>query len=222
MTGTLWHVAAALFAFLVTHSLPALKPVRARCVALLGERAYFVTYSALTIAVITWVVFALIGAPYIELWPMTVVSMWITAILMLPATVFLVFGLSTSNPFSIPIKPSAFDPARPGFLAITRHPLLLGLAMWGLAHIPPNGAVATIMMFGFVAAFSFAGIRILDVRRKKAWGLQIWQTMAERTASWQWKPSALSLTDWRWVVVLAVYAGLIFAHPIVIGVGPLP
>ena len=38
MTGSLSHLAAALGAFLLTHSIPALRPVRARCVALLGER----------------------------------------------------------------------------------------------------------------------------------------------------------------------------------------
>lgn len=222
MTGTLWHVAAALAAFLVTHSLPALKPVRARCVALLGERTYLITYSALTIAVITWVVVALIDAPYIELWPMTVASMWLTALLMLPATVFLVYGLTTPNPFSIPIRPGAFDPERPGFLAVTRHPILMGLAVWSLAHIPPNGSAATIMMFGFSAAFSVAGMKILEVRRKKAWGLQMWQTRAARTALLSWNPSALLWADWRWGVVIVVYAGLILAHPIVVGVSPLP
>lgn len=222
MTGTLWHVAAALAAFLGTHSLPALKPVRARCVSVLGERGYLFSYSLLSIAAIAWVVLALLDAPYIELWPMTVASMWLTAALMIPATVFLVFGLTTPNPFSIPVRPGAFDPDRPGFLAITRHPILMGLATWALAHIPPNGSAATLMMFGFAAAFSVAGMLILEARRKKAWGAETWQKSAVRTALLGWNPSALSWTDWRWGVVGVVYAGLILAHPIVVGVNPLP
>lgn len=222
MTGSIWHVAAALVAFLATHSLPALKPVRARCVSALGERGYLFAYSLLSIAVITWVVRALIDAPYIELWPMTVTSMWLTVVLMVPATIFLVFGFTTPNPFSIPIKPGAFDPDKPGILAISRHPLLLGLAFWALAHIPPNGSMATVMMFGFAAAFSLAGMKILDARRQKAWGLPDWQSRAAGTSLLRWTPSALSWTNWRWGLALVVYVGLIAAHPLVIGVSPLP
>lgn len=222
MTGTLWHVLAALIVFLLTHSIPSLKPVRARCVSVLGERGYLVAYSALSITVIAWVGFALIDAPYVELWPMTIVSMWITVVLMIPATVLLVFGLTTPNPFSIPIKPSVFDSQQPGILAITRHPILMGLALWALAHLPPNGSVATVLMFSFAAAFSIAGMRILDRRRQHSWGLSTWQTQATRTALLSWKPGALSWKDWRWALTAFVYMGLIATHPMVIGVSPLP
>jgi len=162
VTGSLWHVLAALLAFLITHSIPALRPVRARCVSVLGERGYLIAHSTLSIAVITWVVLALVDAPYVELWPMTVAAMWLTVLLMIPATAFLVFGLTTPNPFSIPIRTEAFVPEFLGILTVTRHPLLMGLAFWSLAHIPPNGSVATIMMFGFTGAFSIAGMDIED------------------------------------------------------------
>lgn len=222
MTGTIGHLIAALAAFLITHSIPALKPVRARCVSLLGERGYLVIYSLLSIGVIAWVAFALIDAPYVELWPMTVASMWVTAALMFPATIFLIFGLTTPNPFSIPVRANAYDADAPGILTITRHPILMGLALWALAHIPPNGTVATVTMFGVAAAFSLAGMRILDGRRKKAWGLPVWQAKSAPTALLRWKPSAISWTDWRWGLVAGVYVGLITAHPLVIGVSALP
>lgn len=226
MTGTLWHVTAALLAFLVTHSLPALKPVRARFVTLLGERAYLLIYSLLSITAITWVVLALVDAPYVEMWPMTVPTMWFTAALMLPATVFLVFGLTTPNPFSIPVRPDSFDPQQPKFLAVSRHPILMGLALWAIAHVPPNGAVATVMMFGFAAAFSLAGMKILDARRKRAWGREAWQTKAAHTALLNWTAitasRAVSWKDWRWILTSVVYIGLILAHPLIVGVSPSP
>lgn len=222
MTGSLSHLAAALGAFLLTHSIPALRPVRTRCVAVLGERGYLATYSLVSLAVSAWVVMALIEAPYVELWPMTETSMWVTAIIMIPACVFLVFGLTTANPFSIPIRPDIFEPSSPGLLAMTRHPLLLGLALWAVAHIPPNGSVATVLVFGFAAAFSVVGMFILDKRRKRTWGIETWSRKAQNTRLLSWRPSALPGMDWRWAVVALLYTGLIGLHPIVIGLSPLP
>lgn len=222
MTGSLWHLAAALLVFLLTHSIPAIRPIRTRCVALLGERGYLATYSLLSITVIAWVVLALIDAPYVELWPMTVGAMWVTVALMIPATALVVFGLTTPNPLSIPIRPNAFKADSPGILSITRHPLLMGLALWSIAHIPPNGSLATVMMFGFAAAFSIAGMKILDARRRKAWGESDWLNKANRTALLGWSWTALSFTDWRWALTFAVYVGLLTVHPSVIGVSPLP
>ncbi len=222
MTGSLSHLAAALGAFLLTHSIPALRPVRARCVALLGERGYLVAYSLVSLATIIWVVLALVAAPYIELWTMTKTSMWITAIIMIPACVFLVFGLTTPNPFSIPINPEGFSPESPGLLAITRHPLLLGLTLWAAAHIPPNGSIAAILVFGFAALFSVVGMFTLDKRRKRTWGAETWRHKAQHTHLVSWRPSALPGMDWRWGVVALLYTGFIGLHPIVVGVSPLP
>lgn len=222
MTGSLSHLAAALATFLLTHSIPALKPVRARCVALLGERGYVLTYSLVSLAVIAWVILALVDAPYVELWAMTNTSMWITAVIMIPACVLLVFGLTTPNPFSISIKPEDFDPESPGLLAITRHPLLLGLALWAGSHVPPNGSIAAILVFGFAALFSVVGMFTLDKRRKRTSGSDAWNHKARHTHLMSWKPSALPGMDWRWGVVALLYAGLIGLHPIVIGLSPLP
>lgn len=222
MTGSLSHLAAALCAFLLTHSISALKPVRARFVALLGERGYLATYSVVSLAVITWVVLALTDAPYVELWAMTNASMWATAILMIPACVFLVFGLTTPNPLSITIRPNAFEPDAPGILAVTRHPLLLGLALWAAAHIPPNGSLAAILVFGFAALFSVAGMFILDSRRQRAWGTDTWHQKGKQTSLLNLRPSALPRMEWRWGLVTVIYSGLIWLHPIVIGLSPLP
>lgn len=222
ITGGLSHLAAALAVFLLTHSIPALRPVRAQCVSALGERGYLAAYSIVSLVVSAWVVMALIDAPYVEVWAMTPMTMWITAIVMLPACGLLIFGLTTPNPFSITIKPDAFVPNSPGILAIARHPILMGLTLWAWGHIPPNGSVAAILVFGVAALFSMAGMFILDKRRKRVWGNDTWQSQAKNTCLLGWRPGALSWKDWRWALVAAMYGGLIALHPMIIGVSPLP
>ena len=50
------------------------------------------------------------------------------------------YGIAAPNPFSIAGRGSAsFDPGRPGIAGITRHPLLLAITLWALAHMVPNG-----------------------------------------------------------------------------------
>ena len=97
--GGYGNLVAALAVFALTHSVPALRPVRALCVSALGERAYLIVYSMISVLVIAWMVSAALAAPYLELWPMTVGVMWATAIVMLIATVLTVFGLTTPNLF---------------------------------------------------------------------------------------------------------------------------
>ncbi len=103
MMGGYGELVASLVAFLVTHSVPAVRPVRERCVSAVGERMYLIVYSVISVAVIVWMLRAAIEAPYVELWPMTPVTMWAAALLMFAATALLVFGVTTPNTLSIPV-----------------------------------------------------------------------------------------------------------------------
>src|SRR5262249_23922119 len=60
---------------------------------------------------------------------------------------------------------AARDPA-PGILRITRHPVLWSFALWGLAHIPPGGDVASIIFFGGFATLALVGMVVLDFKRR--------------------------------------------------------
>ena len=59
----------ALVAFLAAHVVPPLPPVRARLIGALGHRGYIAGYSALSLALIAWVIAAALRAPFIPLWP---------------------------------------------------------------------------------------------------------------------------------------------------------
>ena len=222
MMGGYGELVASLAVFLVTHSVPAIGPVRARCVSIAGERPYLIVYSVISITVIAWMVSAVVRAPYVELWPMTPGTMWTTALLMLLATACLVFGLTTPNTLSLPIKSEMFNPDQPGILALTRHPILVGFALWALAHITSNGTLSALLLFGFAFLFSIAGMFIVDARRRRTWGEDRWKIQTARTAFLSWRFGCIPILDQRWLIIAVLYALMIWLHPLVLGVAPLP
>ena len=69
MVTAMIHFAIALVCFLLLHSLPARPSLRARLVAAVGERVYLTVYSILSVALLVWVIWAALSAPYVQLWP---------------------------------------------------------------------------------------------------------------------------------------------------------
>jgi uncharacterized membrane protein len=54
-----------------------------------------------------------------------------------------------------PVFPLLFAAYLPGRISrLTRHPMLLGTALWGLAHLLANGMLADLVLFGGVAGWA--------------------------------------------------------------------
>ena len=63
---------AALAVFLAVHAIPAIRPLRSRLIGLLGETPYIITFSVISLGLVTWLGIAYARAPYVELWPYVV------------------------------------------------------------------------------------------------------------------------------------------------------
>jgi uncharacterized membrane protein len=102
--------------------------------------------------------------------------------------------------------------------------LLLALALWALAHLLPNGDLAHVLLFGLFAGFALSGQWIVDRRRKRMMGADWALLNAARRAAplWPPRPASSSGTAVRLGLGLAGFALLVAAHPVVIGVSPLP
>jgi uncharacterized membrane protein len=139
--------------------------------------------------------------------------------------VLLALGIGIPNPFSIGGAGSArFDPARPGVLALTRHPVLAAIVLWAGAHVPPNGDIATASLFGAFAAMGVLGMRALDARRRRAWGEARWRRMTQATGTWRIGGSGLTGASivMRAALGLGGWLLLLVLHPILFGASPLP
>jgi uncharacterized membrane protein len=168
--------------FLLSHLIAATPAIRRRLVALLGEVLFTICYSAMSLTLFTWLIKSAQQAPYVELWSPQVWTYAITVGLMPVAALLFGAGLLQPNPFSIAFVAKPFDPARPGAVAITRHPLLWGLGLWGLAHVPANGDLAAVIMFGGLGSFGLIGMWAVESRKRKMLGEAQWQQLAGPTS----------------------------------------
>jgi uncharacterized membrane protein len=76
--------------------------------------------------------------------------------------------LSLANPSPASMLPGNTEPR--GILRITRHPMNMGLALFGLAHLLNNGTVGDFAFFGSFFVVGVAGPFHMDARLKKARG----------------------------------------------------
>jgi uncharacterized membrane protein len=145
------------------------------------------------------------------------------------ACVLLVAGLTSPNPLSIGAGARGFHAARPGIVSVTRHPVIWALALWALAHIPPNGDVATLILFGLLAGSSLAGPPSLDAKRRARLGAAAWAELAGATANLPFAAQATGrarldgrgIGVWRLIGGAVLYWLLLAAHEAVVGVAPL-
>ena len=174
---------AALLAFFLAHVVPTRPAVRQRLVAALGERAYLAAYSLLSLVLLAWVIWAAYRAPYIAVWTPQRWHYVIPIAVMPLAFVFLAAGFLQANPLSVALRRAPFDVDRPGIVAVTRHPILWGFALWGGSHIPPNGDLVSLILFGGATLFAAAGMWVADRRARRSLGIDTWTALAGRMSA---------------------------------------
>ena len=219
--------------FILAHSIPVIGPVRRALIATMGKGAYIVGYSMLSIGLLGWVGIAYSEAPFIELWPdygpWSSVR-WMPIIFMLPACIFAVATFTNPNPLSVALKSAPFDPAHPGVVAITRHPLIWALLLWSGAHLIANGDVASVILFGLFTILGAVGPLSIDARKKRALGPEAWASLSAASSNIPFVAilrgrARLDMGGLGWPTIglgIVIYLGLIWAHAPMIGASPLP
>ena len=172
----------AITLFLIAHVVPPAPPVRTRLIAWFGRRAYIVGYSLVSLTFIVWIISVTRRAPYLPLWNP---APWQTLIpiLVMPVATWLLFaGLIEANPLSISLRPTDSDATLGPAAAVTRHPLLWAFLLWAGSHIPPNGDVISLVLFGGMALLAIIGFAVVDGRARRRLGEEHWQKLATRTS----------------------------------------
>ena len=229
LLGGWGELTLAVLVFLGSHVIPSRPSVRARLVAVAGQRAYLVAYSLLSLLVLAWLIQASTSAPFVELWPFEEWQRLVPQAGMLVASILLAFGLTSPNPLSIGRSSGkSFDPARPGIAGFVRHPVLWATLVWSAAHLVPNGDLAHVIVFGMFAAFSVAGMLLLDRRARRRLGVEQWQALSRQTSNIPfarlgrgWWPRLDGASAAKLAVAVALYLLLLFGHPYFAGVTAL-
>ena len=170
---------AAFTVFVALHSIPAAPGVRELLVARLGHALYIGLYSAVSLLTLSWLFYAAFALDYIELWPTAAWQGWVTFATAPAGLFFVLAGLLSHNPFSTTARRGSSKPG--AIVAITRHPVPWGFLIWSIGHIPPNGDLRTLVLFGGFAAFSAGSMAMIETRGRKRPGGE-WRRRAQATS----------------------------------------
>lgn len=139
--------------------------VRSRLVARLGEGPFLGLYSVVAFAFfvpLVWTYFAHKHAgPLLWSIPIGSALRWSIYAGMLLALLLVVAGVVRPSPAGV--VPG--DPTPRGAQRLTRHPLFMGLGLFGLLHLLPNGNAADVAFFGGFPLFALVGSRHQDQRK---------------------------------------------------------
>ncbi len=153
--------------FFLTHIFLSHGSIRERLVSrlgVLGFRAVYSLVSIVTLGAAVWMMAVLEGPEKgEELWSLAWYGYPVVYLLMLAAFV-LVFQ-AIHNPSPAGMMPAEARPA--GILRITRHPMNMGIALFGLAHFMANGVPADLFFFGSIFLTGFIGAYHQDRRKAR-------------------------------------------------------
>ena len=201
--------------------------IRDSAISALGESSYRGVFAFASVIGLVWLIMAYNRAPYLVTWGM--LEWWkpFAIILMLPASLLVVIGLTTPNPTSVGQEGRLAQPPQ-GIVRVTRHPFLTGVGLWALVHLVGNGDLAALVFFAVWAVVALAGTVSIDRKRRRLLGAA-WEPFAAQTsivpfaaiAGGRNRFNLGQIGAWRWGLAVVVYALILGGHAYVIGVSPI-
>lgn len=174
-------VIGAAVAFVGTHFLLS-HPLRKPIVGAVGERVFLAIYSI--VAAVTLVLLGLAyraAPPSAPLWPVGD-GLWAVATVVMLIASILLMGSLVGNPALPNPQPSKPAPAEArGVFAITRHPMMWAIALWGVCHIAVYPIAANVVLSVAIIVLALVGAMFQDAK-KAALRPDIWPVWKSRTS----------------------------------------
>ncbi|MEI8396873.1 MAG: NnrU family protein [Rhodospirillaceae bacterium] len=198
----------------------------------LGEIGYLGLFTLLSLGAMTGLILGYRAAPHDELlWGP---YLWLRP----PCAVLIGFGFALIALGTTPDNPTAGNPehlvevgALPvrGVTRITRHPVMVGIALWAVAHLLMNGHTAGLVLFGTLLATAVRGMVSLDHKTRLKVGDTAWRNFAAATSRMPFGAISAGrtglklgeLSPLRTGIGLGLFAAALWLHQTVIGLPPL-
>jgi uncharacterized membrane protein len=120
---------------------------RAALSARLGEGPARGLFAALILLGLLLMIWGYRSAPFVDVWVPPLWGVHLTNLLMLVAIALFGMGMSKGR-------------ARAWF----RHPMLMGVVVWSASHLLVNGDLASLVLFGGLAAWALANMALINAR----------------------------------------------------------
>ena len=138
---------------------------------------------------------------------------------MILATFFIIAGYSTPNPGIMGMEQTGLENGTKGILKITRHPVIWGIALWGISHVLGNGHLAALIFFGGFSVLALTSAHHIDRRRQAKYG-DAWRTYKEQTSFWPLGAIIMGRTRvergeipwWQTLLSIIAYVCMIWGH----------
>ena len=171
----------------LVHFVPSLAlPVKKGCISLLGENGYKLIFSAIVIISLGMIVYGWRHTTPTMVYAMPLFVKPISLILMVVA--FVLFGATN---YQTRIK------------SFIRHPQLMSIIIWSIAHLLVNGDNRSIVLFGGMGIWAMIEIIAIN-RRDGAW-------VKQPAPGWPQEFKGLAIS-------LIIFAIVLLAHPYIAGV----
>ena len=159
----IWVLAGGAFLFLAAHLTPGVFGQREALVARLGEGRFLGIYIATSVTGMVGLLAGKWFAPFINVW-------YPPGWGRLAAIILVAGGFIMLATFALPSHIRRFTP----------HPMLWGIALWGVGHLLSNGDLASMIFFGTFAGYALIGIWSLNKRgaKPKPGPYYLWQDIA--------------------------------------------
>jgi uncharacterized membrane protein len=204
-------------AFVLTHFLLS-HPLRAPLVGKLGELGFLALYSVVAFATLIPAVLAYNEAPAVQLWTPPAWALPVGQAVMLFASILLAGAFLSPSP-TMPMMGGQIarssDPK--GIAVITRHPMMWAFALWGIVHILVSGRQATLILAGGIVVLALVGARLQDGKKRAQLGAG-WDDYTAKTSFVPFGKGRIWPGFVPVVAGVALFALLVWAHPLVIGV----
>lgn len=209
-TGLAGLILAAI-AFVGSHLLLS-GPLRRPAVRIAGERGFLLLYSLVALATFAILVLAFDRAPRgPALWDGTGPVPWLAASLLTVVALALFLASLVGNPALPQAKVAGLAARKPwGAFLITRHPMMMAFALWGVGHIVVAPVGRTIVLCLAIIVLALVGSYRQD-QRKLAQFRSDWKAWMERTTLWP-RLSALPALGATWLVALLAWLAVTWVH----------
>lgn len=203
-------------AFVGTHFLMS-HPMRKELVRIFRANGFMLLYSAVSLATFGWMIFEFGRATKAPpLWAAGDMVWAVATVIMLLASI-LFAGSFVRNP-SLPGMPDAMAAQKPfGVFKVTRHPMMWGFALWGVAHILVAPRPDNFIFSGGIIFLALAGAKAQERKKARLVGVE-WDSWLRQTSFGLQLGQIGRAGFGPWLAGLVLWLGASWAHEALDGV----
>lgn len=189
----MWILIIGLLLFLLPHLLRELGQRDRLMASLPSIGAYKGIYTLVVLTGLVLIIFGKSQSPFVMIWQPIYELRFLSMVLMIPAVILVLAG-------NLP----------PNYLRkYLRNPMLLGVTLWGIAHLWANGDLASILLFGSFTLWAGGKFMAKSFNGTSSTAASLNTTGSAQTASIIWDGIAIA-AGLAIYVLISIYHGQLF------------